>query len=426
MKQLTFAYLVLENVKLLLMPFYLLCDWSMGTIPLISGLSDPRCMLMMVFFNGLPVVLFFAFIRSEWKNRAFIVLIVLLLVLPFLPASNLLFPVGFVVAERILYVPSIGWCLLIGRGLASLIAKFTGKSDEISSLPSALSKKTGKLPAETLSEDIDAVQRRRRNSSNNLRRWIALAVVGVYVFSLGLRTFSRNEEWIAERTLFLSALRVTHRNAKCWNNVGHTYESLGEHNMALRYFRLATKVQPDDTGALINVGRAFQNMGLLDRAEAAFRSATSYFPKAQGNVAITTRVAPRDLEVHLLLGRIIMRNATRRSEAEQLYRRVINMRPDWIDAYVYLGELQIERELYDEAAALFKSAIQLAPRRADLYHNLAVAYLKKGEKDLSLRVFDKALEIDPNHFVSFACTERHINKCNLFDLYEFVLTAIAR
>lgn len=39
-----------------------------------------------------------------------------LLVLPFLPASNLLFYVGFVVAERILYLPSVGFCLCIGIG----------------------------------------------------------------------------------------------------------------------------------------------------------------------------------------------------------------------------------------------------------------------------------------------------------------------
>uniref|UniRef100_A0A182S706 DUF1736 domain-containing protein n=1 Tax=Anopheles maculatus TaxID=74869 RepID=A0A182S706_9DIPT len=46
---------------------------------------------------------------------------VALLTLPFLPASNLLFYVGFVVAERILYLPSVGYCLLIGLGVSGLI-----------------------------------------------------------------------------------------------------------------------------------------------------------------------------------------------------------------------------------------------------------------------------------------------------------------
>jgi len=37
-------------------------------------------------------------------------------VLPFVPASNLFFPVGFVVAERVLYVPSMGFCVLVAHG----------------------------------------------------------------------------------------------------------------------------------------------------------------------------------------------------------------------------------------------------------------------------------------------------------------------
>lgn len=37
-------------------------------------------------------------------------------VLPFMPASNLLFYVGFVIAERVLYLPSVGYCFLIAHG----------------------------------------------------------------------------------------------------------------------------------------------------------------------------------------------------------------------------------------------------------------------------------------------------------------------
>jgi hypothetical protein len=39
-------------------------------------------------------------------------------VITFLPASNLFFTVGFVVAERVLYLPSLGFCLIVGTLLA--------------------------------------------------------------------------------------------------------------------------------------------------------------------------------------------------------------------------------------------------------------------------------------------------------------------
>jgi len=44
-----------------------------------------------------------------------------LIIFPFVPASNLFFPVGFVVAERILYVPSMGFSLLVAVGVVKIM-----------------------------------------------------------------------------------------------------------------------------------------------------------------------------------------------------------------------------------------------------------------------------------------------------------------
>ena len=43
----------------------------------------------------------------------------LLLLLPLAPAANLAFPVGFAVAERVLYMPSLGACALAALLLAA-------------------------------------------------------------------------------------------------------------------------------------------------------------------------------------------------------------------------------------------------------------------------------------------------------------------
>ena len=43
-----------------------------------------------------------------------------LLIVPFLPAMNIFFKVGFVVAERVLFLSSAGYCLIVVLGLIAL------------------------------------------------------------------------------------------------------------------------------------------------------------------------------------------------------------------------------------------------------------------------------------------------------------------
>lgn len=49
-----------------------------------------------------------------------LVLGIMLLITPFMPATNLLVTVGFVVAERVLYIPSVGCVLLVVYGAQNL------------------------------------------------------------------------------------------------------------------------------------------------------------------------------------------------------------------------------------------------------------------------------------------------------------------
>lgn len=52
-----------------------------------------------------------------------------LLILPFVPASNIFFKVGFVIAERALLLPSAGYCLLIVLGIKKLQKQFHIKKE---------------------------------------------------------------------------------------------------------------------------------------------------------------------------------------------------------------------------------------------------------------------------------------------------------
>ena len=56
-------------------------------------------------------------INLDGRDSLGVLMSLSLLILPFLPASNLFFPVGFVLAERVLYIPSMGFCLLVALGM---------------------------------------------------------------------------------------------------------------------------------------------------------------------------------------------------------------------------------------------------------------------------------------------------------------------
>ena len=44
-----------------------------------------------------------------------IILYLLLIIVPLLPALNILFPIGTILAERLLFIPSAGYCLLLSE-----------------------------------------------------------------------------------------------------------------------------------------------------------------------------------------------------------------------------------------------------------------------------------------------------------------------
>ncbi|CAF4893214.1 unnamed protein product [Pieris macdunnoughi] len=91
------------------------------------------------------------------------------MVLPFVPASNILFYVGFVVAERVLYIPSVGFCLLLGLGAGALTRTW------------------------------------RRNE---LRSRIFMFTLLVTLCAMCGATLRRNLDWRDEESLFRSALHI--------------------------------------------------------------------------------------------------------------------------------------------------------------------------------------------------------------------------
>lgn len=275
------------------------------------------------------------------------------MVLPFIPASNLFFPVGFVVAERVLYMPSMGFCMLVAYGWSLLYQK-CGKK-------------------------------------------ISALLISMLIVSHASKTYLRNWDWENEYTIFMSGLRVNQRNAKLFNNVGHALESQGKFDDALIFFKTAVSVQEDDVGAHINVGRTYNHLKMFKEAEEAYLRAKSLLPKAKPGESYQARIAPNHLNVFVNLANLISKNSTRLEEADMLYRQAISMRADYTQAYINRGDILIKLNRTKEAQEVYERALLYDSNNPDIYYNLGVVFLEQGKASQALAYLDKALEFDPEH-----------------------------
>ncbi len=141
---------------LLIWPARLSCDYSWAQIPL--GLAPSAGWLVLL---GLILL-----VRN--RNAIFLAAAALLV---FLPTSNLLFPIGTIMAERFLYLPSIAFA-------AALVAA-----------------------TRALSTYVRAT-------------WFVPAVLGILLTAYAARTWARNRDWQSDLTLSAAAVAVSPESYK--------------------------------------------------------------------------------------------------------------------------------------------------------------------------------------------------------------------
>ena len=352
-KQLTFSYLASLNAWQLLAPCDLICDWTMNTVPLVKKWLDVRNLATLAFLLVSCFLLKFILKCKSAHLTAVTSMACALTLFPFLPASNLFFPVGFVVAERVLYMPSMGFCLLVSLGWKRLYYN--------------------------------------HKTSAGLGLILLLGLFSV-------KTLHRNGEWSNEFSLFQSGLKVTQNNAKLINNLGHALESRGDYRAALQYFLKAIQVQPDDMGGHINVGRIYNHLKLYPEAEEAYLKAKSLLPESRPGKSYQARVAPNHLNVFLNLATLIAQNESRLEEADQLYRQAISMRSDYTQAYINRGEILLRLNRTKEAREVYQAALGFENDNPDLLYNMGVLALSQGQHSEAMAYLNKALEQDPDHY----------------------------
>lgn len=320
------------NVWLLLCPEWLCFDWSMGCLDLIRSASDPRLLGIAGLWLALAALV--ARPLGDAHSRRVVWLSLCLLVVPFVPASNVFFRVGFVLAERVLYLPSLGSCLLVATGMARLAAA---------------------LP--------------------HHRRVLQCFMTGLLLV-FAMRSIQRCHEWRQESSLFASGLKVCPGNAKVHYNLAKNVGDSGDRDGAIGGYREALRLHPDYDQAMNNLANILRDMGQLDEARSLLQRAVQLrpdFAAAWMNLGI----------VQSSLGLL--------ADAEQSYWTAISHRSKYPDCYYNLGNLYLEQKRYEEAYRAWRNATRQRPQHLVSWNNLVLMLDQRGRPEDAERAALQAL-----------------------------------
>jgi hypothetical protein len=84
-------------------------------------------------------------------------------------------------------------------------------------------------------------------------------------------------------------------------------------------------------------------------------------------------------------------------EALRLYQESLKIRPDLLDAYINLGQLNYKLGRYIDAIDAYSQALRIQPDAPDIYNKLGTVHLIRGEYTNALEAFKAAVSLDPEN-----------------------------
>jgi tetratricopeptide (TPR) repeat protein len=198
-----------------------------------AALGDPAGWLAAALLLAL---VFAAVWRPSPLPRSVPALGFLLLSAAALPTSNLLFPTGTILAERLAYLPSAGFCMIAAAWIV------------------------GPAPA------FDALGKRR------------LAILAAVAVLFGARTVMRNPVWASDEALFTNMLAVSPESAKAHYDFAYMSAETGRPERAREHYTRATEIFPGYWDAWAGRGRMERELGDAAASEAAYLEALRIHP----------------------------------------------------------------------------------------------------------------------------------------------------
>ncbi len=339
----------LGYIKLLVFPDVLHNDYNFPIpfvdkiqVPAPSGMLEPLPLLSFVIL--ITLIAGGAYLLIRRRKPGFSILWILVTLFP---VSNII-PFGDIMAERFLYLPSVGFCIAVAWMFSRFVTLPTG------ALP--------RLPTKTK---------------------IALALFAVIVVASTYRTIKRNIDWKNAIYLWRSVERIDPDNRDLYYGYAHAYENLRKYHL-------------ERGNVYKELGRTSLSREYLSRASEYEKLAIRYYYKcieqrpdyyeAYHNLALLLKDAREpDLEEAARLEHFLVKNG---------------MPQKWEHMALFnftLGSIYAEMHDYEKTIRYYYRAIRFNPYKADYYINMGSAYAMIEKYSVAEKYWRHALRLDPTN-----------------------------
>ena len=339
-------------VKLLFLPYPLVCDYTYNTISL-THFSDPKVIASLLLFLFLIAFSLQRFMKNRKDPYAFAFFYFLMTISLF---SNIPFLIRSTLAERFMFFPSVGFCLAMALFLERLAGRSAGAGFTFF-----------------------------KNEK------ILLTLVPVLIFYSAI-TVDRNKDWLDNLTLYSTDVKKAPNSSHLNFLMGVELKGLVADNETdpmkkrqmteegIKYLRRSIEIYPDYWASQLEIAHAFIKLNQFD-------SVASHAAKA-------IQLDPANIDAINILGGIYCVNK-KYFEAIELYKKAIALNPNYVLpiantglCYGYLGK-------YDSAIFYASRAISVDPSYNASYEYLATIYKITGNTDSSAKYEMKARGNNP-------------------------------
>ncbi len=353
----TAFYILGLYLKLLIFPSTLSSDYSYNSIPIVS-LTNPVALLSLVIHLSAGI---YALVRLPKKDPVSFGILFYLTTLSVV--SNVLFLTRSTMAERFLYMPSLGFFIAVVLGLSRLFKLEQGKTDL---------------------RNISSVFRSGKQYS-----WLLIGLL----LACSIRSIARNPDWKNDTTIF---------GGDVINMPGSSRLHFLYGNHMMQEVKQG-KVSGDEANRYLNIAddELKRCVEIFPGYSQAFINQADLFSmrnNTEKTIEVYTNMIDQKLDLALAysnLGNVYFR-IQKYDSAMVTLRKAIETDSTYYTAYNNLGSVYFNLGDYDKAILNFRKAVDLNPQYQQAWKNLGSSYGSKGELDKAIESFEKALNLYPD------------------------------